>query len=228
MTSQLPDKNGKTLTFSGAIFDLDGVLLDSMSIWTDLGARYLQSLDITPEEGLDDILFSMSMEQGADYLKEHYGLEKSVEDVLKDLQELLKNFYYYEVKAKEGAAKLLMFLKNNGVRITAATSSPRGHVKKALERNELLENIEKVFTVAEIGVSKHSPDIYDAAAEYMGLKREEVLVFEDSLYALKTAYDAGFKTAGVYDRDGEKNQKEVEATGDVYLMKLTDFINNLP
>ena len=56
----------------GAIFDLDGVLLDSMGIWNDLGARYLRSLGVTPEEGLNEILFSMSMEQGAEYLHTHY------------------------------------------------------------------------------------------------------------------------------------------------------------
>ena len=52
----------------GAIFDLDGVLLDSMGIWEDLGARYLQRLHITPEPGLNEVLFPMSMEQGAVYL----------------------------------------------------------------------------------------------------------------------------------------------------------------
>lgn len=57
-----------------AVFDLDGVLLDSMGIWNDLGARYLRSLGVTPEEGLNEILFSMSMEQGAEYLHTHYAL----------------------------------------------------------------------------------------------------------------------------------------------------------
>ena len=50
----------------GVIFDVDGVLLDSMGIWTDLGARYLVSIGKTPEEGLTEILFSMSMAQGAE------------------------------------------------------------------------------------------------------------------------------------------------------------------
>ncbi len=50
----------------GAIFDLDGVLLDSMGIWNDLGARYLRSRGLMPEPGLNEILFSMSMEQGAE------------------------------------------------------------------------------------------------------------------------------------------------------------------
>ena len=41
----------------GIIFDIDGVVLDSMSIWNDLGARYLRSLNVEPEEGLNEILF---------------------------------------------------------------------------------------------------------------------------------------------------------------------------
>ena len=45
----------------GASFDLDGVLRDSMGIWTDLGARYLRSRGLMPEPGLNEILFSMSM-----------------------------------------------------------------------------------------------------------------------------------------------------------------------
>ena len=57
-----------------AIFDLDGVVLDSMSIWRDLGARYLLHRGLTPEPGLGELLFSMSMEQGADYLRTHYPL----------------------------------------------------------------------------------------------------------------------------------------------------------
>ena len=46
----------------GIIFDIDGVLLDSLGIWDDLGARYLLSIGVKPEEGLSEILFSMSME----------------------------------------------------------------------------------------------------------------------------------------------------------------------
>ena len=40
----------------GAIFDLDGVLLDSMAVWNDLGVRYLQKRGIQPEAGLSQIL----------------------------------------------------------------------------------------------------------------------------------------------------------------------------
>ena len=87
----------------GAVFDLDGVLLDSMAVWNDLGARYLLKQGIQPQSGLRDILFSMSMEQGAEYMKEQYLLNKTSKEILDGIQEMLQDFYFYEVRAKEGA-----------------------------------------------------------------------------------------------------------------------------
>lgn len=208
----------------GIIFDIDGVILDSMMIWNDLGARYLKTLGVEPEDGLGDILFSMSMEQGAEYLKNHYCLELSMEEILTGIQDMLRDFYYNEVLMKPGADRLMQFLKEKGIRMTAATSSPRGHVERALERNGLLTYLDRIFTTGEMGISKHSPDIYNMAAEFMGFSPYEVLVLEDSLYALKTASDARFRTVGVYDRDGEPDQEGVKATGDMYIMGLGELI----
>ena len=122
----------------GAIFDLDGVLLDSMGIWKDLGARYLRSLHIQPEPGLNEILFAMSMEQGAAYLKEHYPLPQSEAEIGEGIARMLEDYYFYEVPAKPGAAALLNFLAERGIPMAAATSSPRTHVTRALERLGLL------------------------------------------------------------------------------------------
>ena len=208
----------------GAIFDIDGVLLDSMGIWDDLGARYLRSLDKIPEEGLNKILFSMSMEQGAEYLNEHYGLNKSVKETVEGIGRMLEDYYFYEVLLKPGAKEVLEFLKSKSIKMAAATSSPRMHIEKALSRNGLLGYIDKIYTTSEVGVSKHSPDIYNLAADFLKTKSEETLVFEDSLYALKTAKEAGYVAVGVYDEKGESNQAELENQADLYLKKLDDFI----
>ncbi len=207
----------------GVIFDIDGVLLDSMGIWDDLGARYLKSIGVKPEDGLNEILFSMSMEQGASYLNEHYRLQKTDPEIHAGITQMIEDFYFHEVLPKPGAKELLEFLKQNGIKMTAATSSPRIHVEKALERNGLLGFIEKIFTNTEVGASKHEPEIYNQAAAFLGTKPDETLVFEDSLYALKTAKEAGFVTVGVYDEKGESDQEGVKNTGDHYIKGLKEF-----
>lgn len=207
----------------GVIFDIDGVLLDSMIIWTDLGERYLKSIGKEPEEGLTEKLFSMSMEQGAEYLKDKYSIDESIPEILDDINNISKNFYYDEVEAKPGVKELLENFSSRGIKMVAATSSPRGHVEKALTRVGLLEFIDRIFTNGEVGVSKHEPDIYNLAAEHMGTVPSETLVFEDSLYALKTAKSAGYVTVGIYDARGEKDQAGLKENAKLYLKGYDDL-----
>ena len=194
-----------------------------MGIWKDLGARYLRSLHIQPEPGLNEILFAMSMEQGAAYLKAHYPLQQSEAEICGGIAQMLKDYYAQEVPAKPGAAALLELLAERSVSMAAATSSPREHVTAALDRLGLLPYLKAVFTTGEVGVSKHEPVIYHLAAEAFGTAPAETLVFEDSLYALKTAKTAGFRTVGVLDAHGETDQAGLKEAAEVYLTSLTEF-----
>ena len=207
-----------------AVFDLDGVLLDSMGIWNDLGARYLRSLGVTPEEGLNEILFSMSMEQGAEYLHTHYALPQSAAEVGAGIADMLRDFYFYEAPARRLHVFDIFLQRLVVVKWAAATSSPREHVTRALERLGLLGYFTRLFTTAEVGVSKHEPTIYLLAAEALHAAPAETLVFEDSLYALKTAKAAGFYTIGVYDADGETDQAGLQMAADLYVRDLHEAV----
>lgn len=52
----------------GVIFDVDGVLLNSMPVWENLGELYLKGRGIAAEKGLGEKLFTMSLEEGARYM----------------------------------------------------------------------------------------------------------------------------------------------------------------
>ena len=66
---------------TGAIFDVDGTLLDSMPIWEDVSVRYLKSLGVEAENNLPQKLERMSVEEGAAYIKENYGLRETEEEI---------------------------------------------------------------------------------------------------------------------------------------------------
>ena len=59
----------------GFIFDVDGTILDSMSIWMDAGNLYLNSLGIETDENIGEVLFDMTMVEGANYLKNKYHMD---------------------------------------------------------------------------------------------------------------------------------------------------------
>lgn len=85
------------------IMDIDGTLLDSMSIWQDLSKRYLESQGIKAEDQLSEILFPMSNDEAIHYLKEHYHLIQSEKEIQNGLIKELETFYLYQVQLKSGA-----------------------------------------------------------------------------------------------------------------------------
>ena len=207
------------------IFDADGVLLDSLSVWKELGKRYITDLGYQPVAEMDEILFPMSMEQGADWLKNRFTLAYSEEKIVMDLKSRIRKYYFEEVPAKSGARELLQCLAEQKIPAAVATSSPREHICRALERNGLLSFFDKIYTTSEIGESKHSPRVYLTAAEALGTEPSRTLVVEDSLYALQTAGNAGFLTAGIYDALGEPDQEQMKKDAYIYCRDLTELQN---
>ena len=207
----------------GVIFDVDGVLLNSMPVWENLGELYLKRKGISAESGLGEILFSMSLEEGADYLISHYGLELTREQVVKGLAREVRDFYAERVPLKEGVRRFLNEFRERKIPMVIATSGDRDNTEAALKRLKVFSYFQGTFTCSEIGSSKNQPDIYLAAALHMDADPEETLVFEDVYHALLTAKKAGFKTVAVYDRSNDRQLAQIWNTADIYLPEFEDF-----
>lgn len=210
-------------SIKGAVFDVDGTLLDTMGIWEEAGARYLKSIGKTPEERLGREMASMTMEEGARYMKEHYRLHENVHSIVRGVLDIVRDFYVYEAQMKPGAAEFLKKLSERGILIAAATSGDRELVQAAFERLGIARYFEEIFTCSEVGAGKTEPLIYERAAGRLGCRPEETCVFEDVLYAVQTACRAGFRTIGVYDRYSEGEKEQIKEMSEIYLTDFTDF-----
>lgn len=214
-------KKGEVMV-KGVIFDIDGVILDSMQVWDKAGEMYLQKLGLQPEPGLSKALETMSMNEGAKFLKERYCLDMDEDEIIKGINDTIKDFYAHEVRLKEGVERFLDGLYRRGIKIAAATSCDREVFEKALVRLNVIGYFDRIFTATETGSGKTKPDIFIAAAEHMGTIPEETWVFEDALYAIKTAKSAGFRTAGVYDDYSKDSWDDIKRISDLYFEKLDD------
>lgn len=207
----------------GMIFDADGTLLDSMPIWDDLGARYLKELHIEAEPGLSEILFCMSLEESAAYMKRTYGLSQTEEEIRRGVLAKLEDFYVNEVQAKPGVDEFLRTLHERQVPMMIATSSSRHHIEAAMRRLGFLDYFAGIITCEEVGAGKSRPDIYLKCAEAMGLDPEEVCVVEDVIHAVRTANAAGFPTAGVYDAASAEDTEDMKKECSIWLYDFTDY-----
>ena len=200
----------------GAIFDFDGTLVDSMFIWGTIGEDYLRSLGKEPNEDLRTVFMPLTLEEAAEYYREHYGVALSVKEIVDGVNAMVEGIYRTKVTLKPGVAEYLSWLKENGVRMCIATVTDRYLVEETLERLGILHYFSEIFTCAEVGYGKDKPIIYRKALEHLDTAKNETYVFEDSLFALKTAKADGFTTVGVYDRH-ENRQDNLKNLADYYI-----------
>jgi HAD superfamily hydrolase (TIGR01509 family) len=207
----------------GAIFDLDGTLLDSMFIWDTIGEEYLRSLGKEPHEDLKETFMTLTLEEAAEYYREHYGVTLSVKEIVDGVNAMVEQTYRTKVTLKPGISEYLAWLKGNGVRMCVATVTDRYLVEETLDRLGVRHYFSEIFTCAEVGFGKDKPIIYQKALEHLGTAKDETYVFEDMLFALNTAKTDGFPTVGVYDRH-EEHQDELKELADYYIFDFTDPI----
>ena len=207
----------------GAIFDVDGTLLDSMPIWEDAAARFLAGLGIRAQEGLGDIMFRMSLDEGAVYLKNTYGLDMSVEEVKAGVLGVIRDFYVNQVQPKAGVREFLKELSSRRIPMYIATSSNREHIRAAFERLGLYEYFDGMITCEEAGAGKSDPRIFLLAADRMGLEPADIFVFEDVIHAIRTANSAGFVTVGVYDAASSSDNTAIREESGLYLHSLENW-----
>ena len=208
----------------GAIFDVDGTLLDSMEIWEDVGVRYLNSIGIEAEPDLGTVLFTMSIQEGAAYVKEHYHLSQEPEEIVQGVLDIISNYYKKTALLKSGAKELLEKLDKHNIPMTVASSNNKKEIEMAFERLGIAKYFDRIFTCEEVGAGKTQPDIYLRAAEYLGTRPEETVVFEDVIHAIRTAKQAGFQVVGIYDEASKDDQEEVQREADWYCREWAELM----
>ncbi len=210
------------MSIKGIIFDFDGTLFDSMSIWETAGTDYLTSLGYTAEKALRKKLKAMSLTQSAEYLKESYALPLSVSEIMDGVNKTVEDFYFYRAMPKENVINVLSALQKKGIKMCIATATDRYQVEAALKRCDMLHYFDAIFTCTEVGHGKDEPYIFEIARESMGTDKSETAVFEDAYHAAKTAKEAGFYVIGIYDRY-EKRTEGLRELADVYINNFSEF-----
>lgn len=213
------------MNITGAIFDVDGTLLDSMGVWLDIGTLYLQTKGLTPHEGhnLTEVFRSMTLTQSANYFRAHYGITDTVSAIIDDMNALVTDFYQNHVTCKPGVVRLLNDLTERDVRLCIVTASDRGVIEAGLARCGISHYFLRIFTCTEEGNGKDEPAIFRTALHWLGTEKASTYVFEDALYAIQTAKKEGFPVVAVYDKSAEEQQSAIRTLADHYLSSFTEW-----
>ncbi len=214
------------MKFKYAIFDMDGTLLDTMKYWRN-AVTYYAEIKGLPKPQIDDetlnIAFDMPTYKGLEYLRQH-STEPLVHAMTpENVYEVMEYFYFNEPSPIDGVSEVLHVLKANGVKLCCASATPTRLVKMALDRANLLVFFDFIVTTDDYPKGKASPEIFHGIAERFGCELTEMALFEDALYSIKTAKEAGLYVIAKQDRFSISKRKEIIKNSDVYIEDYFEY-----
>lgn len=183
------------------IFDMDGTLVDSMYVWQQVDREYIAKYNLpTSEKELHEVFKTMTLPLAAEYLHKAYLPQVPTSQICQEIEEMGRLEYERRVPVKEGVPEALQKFAEAGVNMCVASASEASHVETALSRLGIRKFFSFTRTCTEAGAGKDKPDLFCQCAQLLGAQsNRDVIVFDDASHALKTAKNAGFRTAGVYD-----------------------------
>ena len=150
-----------------------------------------------------------------------------MEELIKDIDSKIEQFYFERVKPKPGIKRFLEELKENGICMCIATATDRYLAEPALARNGLDKFFLDIFTCNMVGAGKDQPLIYETALARLGTPKNQTVVFEDAPHALRTANKAGFKTACVYDPVFKASWPDMLVLSDYHIVSFDQAWRNI-
>lgn len=195
----------------GAVFDLDGTLLDSSWVWEKVDEKFLGDRGFQVPDDYVDEISPLGAERAAVYTIERFGLNEDKDDIVREWIEMAKKEYATEVVCKPYAKEFLEELHKLNIKMAVATSSDRELFMKTLEREGILKYFQKIVTVDEVERGKGYPDIYEKAARRIKVNPHKCLVFEDILAGVTGASLGEFNVVAVFDEKSKHNWEKIKS-----------------
>lgn len=205
------------MKISGAIFDMDGTLLNSTEMWRGAASRYITSLRKTPEPDLGDKTKAMTISELCRYLKETYRIATTEEKIAKGFHTILREDYLESVDIKEYVPILLEKFKQKGIAMCITTSTDKAIADEILARLGIRDYFSHIVTCEESGGGKEDPEVFLNAHRMLGTPKEETVVIEDGVLAIRGAKEAGFYVVAIADENERENEAEIKNLADRYI-----------
>lgn len=210
------------MNITGAIFDFDGTVFDSMHIWKGVKFQFFDRIGLVLNEEQRDEFKKLFLLDAIELAKTRFDLKMTDKELFDEFFTLIKEKYLADTKPKNDIIEFLEKLKAKGVKMGIATATGEPALIAVLEKFNMLHYFSEIYSTYTVGASKTEPKVYDVVLEKLGTEKETTWVFEDALYAAKTAKKAGYNVVGIYDKS-EPCQDELKSLVDIYIHNYSEL-----
>jgi HAD superfamily hydrolase (TIGR01509 family) len=206
---------------AAVIFDLDGVLVDSESVWNEAREQLVEERGGHWRADAQRAMMGMSSVEWSRYMAEELGVPMSPEAISAAVVERLESLYRERVPLLDGAREAVSSL---GARwpLAIASSANRPVIELALERTGLRASFAAAVSSEEVAHGKPAPDVYLEAARRLSLEPRRCAAVEDSGNGLRAAAAARMLVVAIPNKEFPP-EPEALAMADVVLPSIAQL-----
>lgn len=173
------------------VFDLDGIVFNTENVFHASGEELLRRRGLEMPEDLHRNMMGRRAVEAYPMLVERMGLDEPVDRIIEETREIFFGLLDAHLAPMPGLFELLDAIEDRGLPKGIATSSGRAYLEDMLGRFELTSRFRMLLSAEDVGRGKPHPEIYEKAAERMGVEPSRMLVLEDSENGTRAAAAAG-------------------------------------
>lgn len=211
-------------SFDAAIFDLDGLLIDSEPFWRIAEMEVFGAIGIELSDEECGLTAGLRTETVVRHWLERRPWDTDGHppaDMTKRINQRVVALIGERGEAKDGVGHALGFMRGRGLRLGLASSSNMPVIEAALDRLGIAEEFEVVHSADFEANSKPAPDVYLGAARRLGVRPHRCLALEDSYPGTDAAKAAGMYCIRIPEKDGPPSRADLELRS---LVELNDRV----
>lgn len=191
------------LEVKGAIFDFDGVIVNSEPFWERADRIIVEQEGKVYLPDTKNIIMGLNPMDSIRELCRIYKISTNHNILIERRADLMRQFYEDNVELNNGAYEILEYLHKNGIKMALASSTPKKLFIKALKRFNMEKFFKVIITSEDVKKSKPDPEIFIRASELLDIPKNNVFIVEDSRAGVISAISAGIKVFWLRNEDAD-------------------------
>jgi len=205
-----------------AIFDMDGLLIDSEPFWREAETAVFGTLGIQLSARLCRQTHGLRVDEAVAHWHETFGWSgPSCEQVTNDLLDAAEHLILTRGALMDGARQVIGNLHERGLTLAIASSSPLRLIRAVVDKFDLGACFAALHSAEAEPAGKPDPAVYRSAMRQLGVRPEHCIAFEDSLAGLRSAKAAGAYVVAVPAPEDRYHPGYAQA--DLILNSLSEF-----